>query len=642
MRQRKTGSGKDAGPDKITGVLEKHPRGFGFIRQEEGADYFVAPDNMLGAMNGDIVEAEALPPYFSTRKREAIVFRILERKTSQVVGTFERHKKYGFVVPDDRKIGDDIFIKKDFCRNAQTGDKVLAKITVYPDKSRSAEGKITEVIARRGEPGAEVLSLIRACGLRETFPSRANAEAKARSKEEADGASAKGRLDLRGRKIFTIDGADAKDLDDAVSIDRLDNGRYLLGVHIADVSHFVEEDGYLDREALKRGTSIYLINRVIPMLPKTLSNGSCSLSEGRDRLTLSCFMEIDETGQVVNHNIAESVINSCARLVYDDVSDILENDDQQLKQKYAYIYEELKLMGELAGILRHKRKQQGSLDFDIADAEIILDEMERPVDIRPEQRRSANRMIEEFMLAANETVAEHFFWMNSPFVYRVHEKPEPDKMMELKTFLMNFGIKLKGNPDNIYPKTLADIIGQLEGKPYENVINRVMLRTMKKAYYSPECEGHFGLASRYYCHFTSPIRRYPDLMIHRIIKKYIKNEMTEQKLEKYRADVIYASDISSAAERKAQELEREVHKMKKAEFMAGHIGEEYDGVVSGITEFGVYVELANTVEGMAFARELSRQYSLGERVRIRVTDARPHERQIDFKIIDSEGDRSYR
>ena len=640
MRQRKTDFGKNAELSKITGVLEKHQRGFGFIRQEEGTDYFVAPDNMRGAMNGDIVEAEVLPPYFSTRKREAIVFKIIERKTVQVVGTFEKHKKYGFVVPDDRKIGDDIFVKKDFFRNAQTGDKVIVKITVYPDKNKSAEGKITEVIAKKGTPGAEVLSLIRAYGMRETFPSRVNAEAKARSKEEVPDVLPHERLDLRQKKIFTIDGADAKDLDDAVSIECLTNGRYLLGVHIADVSHFVEEDGNLDREALKRGTSVYLINRVIPMLPKALSNGSCSLNEGKDRLTLSCFMEIDEDGEIVNHIIAESVINSCARLVYDDVSDILEKDDLRLKQKYAYIYEDIKLMGELAAILRCKRKQQGSLDFDTADAEIILDDMERPVDIRPEQRRTANRLIEEFMLAANETVAEHFFWMNYPFVYRVHEKPDAEKMVELKTFLMNFGIKLKGNPDNIYPKTLSDIIEQLAGKPYESVVNRVMLRTMKKACYSAECDGHFGLACRYYCHFTSPIRRYPDLIIHRIIKKYLRNEMSEQGLEKYRTDVIYAAELSSKTERKAQELEREVYKMKKAEYMAEHIGEEYDGVVSGITEFGVYVELANTIEGMVFARELTRPYSLGEKVKIRVIGARPHDRQIDFKIIGFENDKN--
>ena len=620
---------------RITGTIEKHQKGFGFIRQEEGADFFVAPDKMAGAMNGDTVEAEVLPPYMTRRSNEARVIKVLERKTAEVVGTFERHKHYGFVVPDDRKIGEDVFIRKDFFRNAQTGDKVLAKITAYPDAARSLEGKITEVIAREGQPGADVLSLIRAYGLFETFPSRVNAEAKDRSKEQIteEMITESGRLDLRGKRIFTIDGPSAKDLDDAVSIEILPNGNYLLGVHIADVSHYVTEDGYLDREALKRGTSVYLINRVVPMLPKPLSNGSCSLNPGEDKLTLSCIMEIDGEGKVVDHSIRESVIRSAARLVYDDVSDILEKDDPELTKKYIDIADDLKLMGKLAHILRHRRKQKGSLDFDISEAVITLDENENPVSVELEERRTANRLIEEFMLAANETVAEHFFWLNYPFVYRIHEKPDPEKIMDLKTYLMNFGIRLKGSADNIYPKTLADIIADIEDKPYESVVNRVMLRTMKKACYSTECQGHFGLAFRYYCHFTSPIRRYPDLIIHRIIKESITGRMTEEKLAKYKGDTERAADISSKTERKAQELEREVDKMKKAQFMEGHIGEEFDGIVSGVTDFGVYVELANTIEGMAFASELARPYQLGEKVRIRVMDARPQERQIDFKII---------
>ena len=539
-------------------------------------------------------------------------------------------------MPDDKKIGEDVFVKRDFARNAQTGDKVVVKITAYPDGTHSLEGKITEVIAREGQPGSDVLSLIRAYGLYETFPSRVNAEAKARSREPIteEMISASGRLDLRSKTIFTIDGPTAKDLDDAVSIEMLPNGNYLLGVHIADVSHYVKEDGYLDKEALKRGTSVYLINRVVPMLPKALSNGSCSLNAGEDKLTLSCFMEIDKEGVVVEHSIQESVIRSSARLVYDDVSDILEKDDAKLTAKYSNIVGDIRLMGELAAILRHRRKQRGSLDFDIAEAVITLDEAEQPVSVAPEERRTANRLIEEFMLAANETVAEHFFWLNYPFVYRIHEKPDPEKIMDLKTYLMNFGIKLKGSADNIYPKTLADIIADIEGEPYESVVNRVMLRTMKKACYSTECEGHFGLAFRYYCHFTSPIRRYPDLIIHRIIKESITGHMTEEKLEKYRQDAERAADISSKTERKAQELEREVDKLKKTQFMVAHIGDEFDGVVSGVTDFGVYVELANTIEGMALATEIARPYQLGEKVRIRVTDARPEDRQIDFRIIE--------
>ena len=513
---------------------------------------------------------------------------------------------------------------------------MVAKITQYPDKVHSAEGKITEIIARNGQTGSDVLSMIRAAGLLETFPSRCNAEAKARSKEQITEEVLEGRVDLRDKNIITIDGPTAKDLDDAISVDILPDGKYLLGVHIADVSHFVEEDGYLDREALKRGTSVYLLNRVVPMLPKVLSNGVCSLNEGEDRLTLSCFMEIDSSGNVVSHEIRESVIRSRARMVYDDVSDILENEDEELIRKYAFLYDDLKKMGELAAILRHKRKQQGSLDFDIPEAEIVLDANENPVEIRPAERRTANRMIEEFMLAANETVAEHFYWMQYPFLYRVHEKPDPEKMMDLKAYPMNFGIHLKGSADNINPKTLADIIAQIEDEPYEAVVNRVMLRTMKKAYYSTECDGHFGLAFRYYCHFTSPIRRYSDLFIHRVIKKSISGRMTEGKLEKYRADALNAADISSRTERQAQELEREVDKLKKCQFMLQHIGGEFDGIVSGVTDFGVYVELPNSVEGMAFARDLRRPYQLGQLVRIRVLDAKPAERQIDFEILETE------
>lgn len=619
--------------EPITGIIEKHARGFAFLRREEGADIFIAPDNLGGAMHGDTAQVELLPPYLWTKSKEGIVVKILERATKEVVGTFQKKKGFGFVVPDDRKLTEDIYIKKDAFRSAANGDKVVAKITQYPDKQHRLEGKITEIVARKGETGSDVLSLIRGYGLFQTFPSRVNAEAKARGREKITDEEIARRLDLRGKNIFTIDGPDAKDLDDAVSIERLANGNYRLGVHIADVSHYVEEDGWLDKEALKRGTSVYLLNRVVPMLPKGLSNGICSLNEGEDRLTLSCFMEIDAQGEVIHHELAESVINSKARMVYDDVSDLLEHETPAMCAKYAPLLTDIRAMGELARVLRDKRKQRGSLDFDFAESEIVLDAREHPIAIRPAERRSANRLIEEFMLIANETVAEHFYWMNYPFVYRVHEKPDPEKMMDLKAFLMNFGIHLKGNPDNIYPKTLADIIDTIADEPYEAVVNRVILRTMKKAYYSPECDGHFGLAFRYYCHFTSPIRRYPDLMIHRVIKAAINNRMTEAKLKKYRHDVQEAAEISSRTERKAQELEREVEKLKKCEYMLDHIGEEYDGIVSGVTEFGVYVELPNTVEGMVFARDLRRPYQLGEQVRIRVLDARPAERQIDFAML---------
>lgn len=618
-----------------TGVIEKHSRGFGFVRQEDDEDIFIAPSNMLGAMNGDLVEVDLLPEYLWNKSKEGIVTKVLERNYIEVIGTFQKNKKFGFVVPDDKKNPDDIFIKKDFFRSAQNGDKVVAKIIKYPDKYGKAEGRITEIIARRGEVGGDISALIRTKGLFETFPSRVNAEAKYLSKQGILAEELEGRLDLRDKKIFTIDGPTAKDLDDAISIDILENGNYQLGVHIADVSHYVKEDSNLDREALKRGTSVYLVNRVVPMLPKVLSNGICSLNPNEDRLTLSCIMEIDGNGQVVNHTIENSVIKSCARLVYDDISDILEYDDPVQSEAHKDILDEIKTMGELAAILRTKRKHQGSLDFDLDEAIIEVDEYENPIRIEVEERRTANRLIEEFMLIANETVAEHFFWMEIPFVYRIHEKPDVEKMTELRNYLANFKIPFRGNPDNVHPKMLSTIIENLAGEPYEAIVNRVILRTMKKAYYGTSCDGHFGLAFKYYCHFTSPIRRYPDLIIHRMIKAVIAGEMTESKIAKYRVDTEVAADQSSITEKQAQELEREVEKLKKCQYMMQHIGDEFDGIVSGITDFGVYVELPNTIEGMAFAKDLDGSYQLGQKVRIKVLDARPEDRQIDFKILEA-------
>ena len=616
-----------------TGIIEKHARGFGFVRQEDDEDIFVGPSNMGGAMNGDLVEVDLLPPYLWNKSKEGIVTKVLERNYTEVIGTFQKNKKFGFVIPDDKKNPDDVFIKKDFFRNAQNGDKVVAKIIKYPDKYGKAEGRITEIVAKRGEVGGDISALIRTKGLFETFPSRVNAEAKYLSKQGILPEELEGRLDLRDKKIFTIDGPTAKDLDDAVSIEVLENGNYLLGVHIADVSHYVKEDSNLDREALKRGTSVYLVNRVVPMLPKVLSNGICSLNPDEDRLTLSCIMEIDGSGHVVNHTIEKSVINSCARLVYDDVSDILEHDDPVQSENHNEILTEIKMMGELAEILRKKRKHQGSLDFDLDEAVIEVDEYENPIRIEVEERRTANRLIEEFMLIANETVAEHFFWMEIPFVYRIHEKPDVEKMTELRNYLANFNIAFRGNPDNVHPKMLSTIIDNLAGEPYEAIVNRVILRTMKKAYYGTSCEGHFGLAFKYYCHFTSPIRRYPDLIIHRMIKAVIDGEMTDSKIAKYRVDTEVAADQSSVTERQAQELEREVEKLKKCQYMKQHIGDEFEGIVSGVTDFGVYVELPNTIEGMAFARDLDRPYQLGQKVRIKVLDARPEDRQIDFRIL---------
>ncbi len=636
----------------LSGVIEKHKSGFGFVRHEDG-DIFVSRSNMNGAMHGDTVQVDLLPSYLWRRKnREGIIDKVLERGNSEIVGTFQKNKRFGFVIADDSRCCDDIFVRKSDFRNAQNGDKVVAKITRYPEKDASAEGRIIEVISRLGEPGGEIKALIRSHGLYETFPSRANAEAKAKSKECISKEEIAKRRDLRDDTVITIDGASAKDLDDGVSIKKLQNGNYLLGVHIADVSHYVAADGYLDKEARKRGNSVYLLTRVVPMLPKLLSNGICSLNPSEDRLTLSCEMEIDEKGNVVNHEIFESIIRSKERMVYDDVSDILEHQAPVLMGRYQHIYTDLLLMEELAAILRNKRKSKGSLDFDFDEAEILLDEDEAPVRIGVEQRRTANRLIEEFMLAANQTVAEHFYWMELPFIYRVHEKPDTEKMVELKAFLSNFHIKLSGNPENIHPRTLNEILSDIEGKPFENIVSTVILRAMKKAFYSTTCDGHFGLAFPYYCHFTSPIRRYPDLMIHRIIKETIDGGLSESAIRKFKADAESAADTSSQTERKAQELEREVEKMKKAQYMLNYVGQRYDGVISGVTNFGIYVQLDNTVEGMVrldtlqddfydydegkyrvIGRTTGKVYSLGDEVTIMVAGASPEDRQIDFVMI---------
>ena len=527
----------------------------------------------------------------------------------------------------------------------------MVRITKYPDKENSAEGKIVEIISRNGQAGGDIKALARSYGLRETFPSRANAEAKAVSREGIHSRDLEGRRDLRNKTIITIDGADSKDFDDAVSVEMLPGGNYLLGVHIADVSHYVAEDGYLDREALKRGNSVYLIDQVIPMLPKSLSNGICSLNPDEDRLTLSVDMEVTPQGEVVSHDIYESVIHSKERMVYSEVSDMLEKKDDSLVKKYRDIFEDLLIMNKLAGILREKREARGSLDFDFDEAYIRLDSSGAAVSVDIAERRTANKLIEEFMLLANQTVAEHFFWMEVPFIYRVHEAPTLRKMEEFRTFLRGFGLSVKGTAGSVHPRTLNEILKSVEGKSYENVVNTVMLRSMQKAYYGTECDGHFGLALNYYCHFTSPIRRYPDLFIHRVIKACLHGTLDADSMEHFRKKAQEAADTASATERTAIELEREVEKMKKAEYMADRIGARYDGIISGVTGFGIYVQLENTVEGMIrldtllddyyihepekyrlIGERTGRVYGLGQSVRIQVDSVDIENREINFRI----------
>ena len=614
-------------------------------------DIFISPSDMNGAMEGDRVEVDLIPEYLWEQSPQGIITKVTDRKLKEVAGFFDKGKKFGFVVPVDRKHNEDIYIPKKAFSGAKNGDIVVAAITGYPDRKNSAEGKITGILARAGEPGGDIKAIIRQRGLFFTFPSKAAAQAKAISKAGVGEQDMAGRRDLRGENIITIDGADSKDFDDAVSVKRLDNGNFLLGVHIADVSHYIGEDSPLDKEALKRGNSVYIINQVVPMLPKELSNGICSLNEGEDRLTLSVDMEITPEGDITEHNIYESVIRSKHRMVYTDVSDIIENDDRELAAKYSDIYDMLMDMKELAQILRSKREAAGSLDFDLDEAYITLDEKGVPVSVNLCERRTANRMIEEFMLAANKTVAERFFWLELPFVYRVHEKPDAEKMQEFRTFLMGLSIRLKGEGGNIHPKALNEVLEQVAGTSYENVVNTVMLRSMKKAFYSTECEGHFGLSMKYYCHFTSPIRRYPDLIIHRIIKEYLHGGIDDERIAVLSKKTQEAAETSSVTERAAIELERDVEKMKKAQYMSYHIGESFEGVISGITGYGMYVELENTIEGLVrldrmyddyydaypeqyriVGQRTNKVYSLGQRVSIIVSDADYYEGTIDFRL----------
>ena len=638
----------------VTGILSKHKKGFGFVIPDEGSfdrDIFISPSDMNGAMEGDRVEVDLIPEYLWEQSPQRIIPTHTATKLKDLAGFIHKGKKFGFVVPVDRKHNEDIYIPKKAFSGAKNGDIVVAAITGYPDRKNSAEGKITGILARAGEPGGDIKAIIRQRGLFFTFPSKAAAQAKAISKAGVGEQDMAGRRDLRGENIITIDGADSKDFDDAVSVKRLDNGNFLLGVHIADVSHYIGEDSPLDKEALKRGNSVYIINQVVPMLPKELSNGICSLNEGEDRLTLSVDMEITPEGDITEHNIYESVIRSKHRMVYTDVSDIIENDDRELAAKYSDIYDMLMDMKELAQILRSKREAAGSLDFDLDEAYITLDEKGVPVSVNLCERRTANRMIEEFMLAANKTVAEQFFWLELPFVYRVHEKPDAEKMQEFRTFLMGLSIRLKGEGGNIHPKALNEVLEQVAGTSYENVVNTVMLRSMKKAFYSTECEGHFGLSMKYYCHFTSPIRRYPDLIIHRIIKEYLHGGIDDERIAVLSKKTQEAAETSSVTERAAIELERDVEKMKKAQYMSYHIGESFEGVISGITGYGMYVELENTIEGLVrldrmyddyydaypeqyriVGQRTNKVYSLGQRVSIIVSDADYYEGTIDFRL----------
>lgn len=639
------------------GKVDMAEKGFAFIIVEGRDDIFVSRDDLSGAMDKDTVIVTVKEKNKNEGQRdEGYIERIIERGIKEIVGTLSIRKddEFGFVIPDDKSINQDIFIKGKNLNGGKNNQKVFVKITKYPEGDKKPEGEIVEVLGYPGDKGIDVLAIALNHGIRMDFPGGVINEAKNIPDEILEG-DLKNRKDLRNDLIFTIDGADAKDLDDAISIDINDKGNYLLGVHIADVTNYVKEGSPLDVEAEKRGTSVYLLDRVIPMLPKELSNGICSLHPNVDRLTLSVIMEIDKNGKVVSNEIVESVINSKARLVYDDVSDYLENDDNKAKETLGRdVTDSLDKMVELMEILHEKRHEKGAIDFNFVEGKIDLDEDGRVLDIYKDERRIGNRLIEEFMLITNETVSENYFWQEIPFLYRIHEHPDEEKLNTFLYFIRGLGYSIKATQNEIHPRELQGLIEDVSGKKEEAVVSRMMLRSLKKAKYSKENDIHFGLSSKYYSHFTSPIRRYPDLQIHRIIKENINGKLNPQRLDHYDSILPEVAENSSYTERVAEEAERDVEKVKKAEYMERFIGERFEGIISGITSFGIFVELENTVEGLvnyntmeddyynydesrivAVGERTKKEYNLGDRVYVEVVHADKEKGVIDFVLVNS-------
>ena len=668
----------------LRGIFKGNEKGFGFVKLDDentnNEEIYISKTNTKGALNSDKVLIEVMESKEEGHHQEGKIIKIISHEKNTLVGVFKDSRNYGFVVPDDKRFGTDIFISKKNFNGAKNNYKVVVEITKYPEQGKNAEGKIIEVIGSINEAGVDMLSLIKEYSLPYEFPEDVIREAKS-IKEEISSQDLKNRLDLRKEEIFTIDGEDAKDLDDAIQVKKLNNGNYELGVHIADVSNYVKEASKLDKEAIIRGTSIYMLDRVIPMLPKELSNGICSLNQGKDRLTLSAIMEIDNQGQVISSEIKKCVINVTRRMNYSDVAKILkyanldkkqidtenkETDKEKAKSKKEDLEKDLKiieeykdyinhfkLMEELALILKGRREKQGSLELDIPESKIILDKDGYAIDIKKYELSFANEIIEQFMLTANETIAERFFWLEAPFIYRVHEVPDEEKIDELNKFLFNFGYKIKGSKENIHPKAFAEVLEDIKGKEEERVVSNLILRTLKVARYESQNKGHFGIASKYYCHFTSPIRRYPDLYIHRIISKYIEKNynINDEFKEKYDIEATNYAEQSSEREKIAQKVERDSIDIKKAEYMQNKIGEIYEGIISSITSFGMFVELENTVEGLIRFENLGKEYfiydenrktligektnvvyKIGDKVTIRVINANKELRQVDFEI----------
>ncbi len=638
---------------KITGTFQAHPKGFGFVSVEgEKEDIFIPESETNGAMHMDTVEI-SVSPAVTGRRREGKVLHVLERGMKQVVCTYQLNKNFGFAVPDNPKFGSDIFIPLERSKGAVNGHKVVVEITQYGKKGKNPEGKVVEILGHINDPGVDILSIVRAYGLPVEFDPKVMTQVEhvAKPVSEADMA---GRMDLRDWQMVTIDGEDAKDLDDAVSL-TMDHENYILGVHIADVSNYVQEHSALDTEALKRGTSVYLVDRVIPMLPHALSNGICSLNQGEERLALSCIMTVNPKGEIIDQTITESVICVNRRMTYTNVKKILADHDPEVMAEYEPLVPMFEKMAELAAILRKKRMKRGSIDFDFPETKVILDKNGNPVDIRPYDRNVATKLIEDFMLAANETVAAEYYWRELPFVYRTHEQPDSEKIQKLSTFINNFGYSLHIGSDEVHPKELQKLLEKIDGTSEEPLISRLTLRSMKQARYTVENTGHFGLAADCYCHFTSPIRRYPDLQIHRIIKDSLRGRLGEKRIGHYTQILPEVAKHASEMERRADEAERETIKLKKVQYMENHIGETFAGVISGVAEYGFFVELENTVEGLVRVTSLTddfyqyyeetyelvgeatnRRFKLGQQVRVTVDNCDRIMRTIDFTLADSD------
>lgn len=640
----------------LEGTFFRNEKGYGFVKlaHESKKDIFIAEKDTKGAFNNDVVAIEIIKTEENGKSAEGKIVKIIKHEKDTLVGTFQKNKNFGFVVPDDKKFGTDIFISKKQFGNAKNKQKVVVEITKYPEKGKKAEGKIIEILGFENEAFVDMLSLVKDYRLPYEFPEKVMEEARAIN-PLIDKKDIPHRKDFRKEKIYTIDGEDAKDLDDAVQVTKTKEGNYILGVHIADVSYYVKEGSNLDKEAFLRGTSIYMLSQVIPMLPKELSNGICSLNPKEDRFTLSCIMEITPKGKVISSDVTKGIIRVKERMSYNEVTKILEKTDKKVLEKYKEDIPEFEKMAELANILKRRREEDGSLDLNIAESKIILDEVGKPIKIEKEKLSISNSIIEQFMLTANETIAEKFYWLEAPFIYRVHEVPDKEKIDELNKFLFNFGYKIKKSGDTVYPSAFSEVLENAKGTEEERVVSNLILRTLKVARYESENKGHFGIASKYYCHFTSPIRRYPDLFIHRIISFYLEHnyEINEKWKEEYFLKAEKAAENSSEREKIAQTVERDSEEMKKAEYMENKIGEEYNGIISGITSFGVFVELDNTVEGMIRFENLGKEYfiyneerknlvgenskkiyKIGDKVKVRVISAEKASRRIRFELIE--------